>query len=156
MLQNIERYSRTQIVDVLKLFPNGILHANTAFGKTVAAIALIAERKVNTLIIVDRVSLLDQWCERLSVFLNIPKKEIGIIGGGKKKPTGISNRDLCEEHTTNELYDYLYINQIRNRQIVMDVRNCLDEKRYPIIFDVADILERAGKAICQAFTQRLS
>ena len=44
---------------------------------------------------------------RLSVFLNIPKKEIGIIGGGKKKPTGISNRDLCEEHTTNDLYDYL-------------------------------------------------
>lgn len=49
---------------------------------------IIAERQVNTLIIVDRVSLLEQWRERLSVFLNISKNEIGVIGGGKKKPTG--------------------------------------------------------------------
>jgi len=54
---------------------NGILHANTAFGKTVTALALIAERRVNTLIIVDRVQLMDQWKERISVFLNIPAKE---------------------------------------------------------------------------------
>lgn len=83
------REKQVKAVEELLAAPNGILHANTAFGKTVAAIALIAERRVNTLIIVDRVSLLDQWCERLSVFLNVPKKDIGIIGGGKKKPTGI-------------------------------------------------------------------
>lgn len=217
-------------VEELLNFDNGILHANTAFGKTVAAIALIAERRINTLIIVDRVSLLEQWCERLSVFLNIPKKEIGVIGGGKKKTTGnidlavsqslfrnntvselvkgygqiicdechhvsavgfeqilktspakykygltatlkrkdgkerivlmqlgpvrykdlskvsseldhkvyvkdtgISAENIKKEHTTNELYDYLYNNSIRNVQVVMDVRNCIDEKRYPII-----------------------
>lgn len=60
--------------------------------------------------------------------------------------TGISNHDLSEGHTTNELYDYLYINQIRNMQIVMDVRNCLDEKRYPIILterkEHIDLLEK--------------
>jgi superfamily II DNA or RNA helicase len=47
--------------------------------------------------------------------------------------TGISGRELSTECTINELYDYLYVNSIRNKQIVMDVRNCLDEKRYPII-----------------------
>ena len=49
----------------------GILSGTTAFGKTVVAIKLIAERKVNTLILVDKVSLLKQWQERLSDFLII-------------------------------------------------------------------------------------
>lgn len=224
------REKQVTAVEELLAVSNGILHANTAFGKTVAAIALIAERKVNTLIIVDRISLLEQWRERVSVFLNIPKNEIGVIGGGKKKPTGnidvavsqslyrdnkvsdlvkgygqiicdechhvsavgfeqimknspakykygltatlkrkdgkerivlmqlgpVRYKDLSKvtselghkvlvqetgismdaskaEYTTNEIYDYLYINPIRNTQILMDVRNCLDEKRYPII-----------------------
>lgn len=237
------REKQLKAVEELLAVSNGILHANTAFGKTVTAIALIAERKVNTLIIVDRVSLLNQWCERLSVFLNIPKQEIGVIGGGKKNPTGIidvavsqslyrdnkvselvkgygqiicdechhvsavgfeqimknspakykygltatlkrkdgkerivlmqlgpvrykdlskvsselmhkvlvqetgiSSDDLSNEHTTNELYDCLYINAIRNMQIVMDIRNCLDENRYPIVLterkEHIDLLEK--------------
>lgn len=82
------REKQMEAVEELLAVSNGILHANTAFGKTVTAIALIAERQVNTLIIVDRVSLFEQWRERLSVFLNISKNEIGVIGGGKKKPTG--------------------------------------------------------------------
>lgn len=68
---------------------NGTLAASTGFGKTVTAAALISERKKNTLIIVDRTQLLQQWVERLSVFLNLPPKEIGQIGGGKKKITGL-------------------------------------------------------------------
>lgn len=39
---------------------NGILSATTAFGKTVVGAALIAERKVNTLVLVNRQPLLDQ------------------------------------------------------------------------------------------------
>lgn len=68
--------------------PNGILSATTAFGKTVVALWLIAERKVNTLILVHRTQLLDQWVERISQFLGIPKKSIGRIGGGRKKRFG--------------------------------------------------------------------
>jgi superfamily II DNA or RNA helicase len=48
----------------------------------------MAERKVNTIILVHRKQLMDQWIERISQFLGIPKKEIGRIGGGKKKRTG--------------------------------------------------------------------
>jgi superfamily II DNA or RNA helicase len=47
----------------------GILSGTTAFGKTIVAIKLIAEKKVNTLILVDKVSLMSQWKERLSEFL---------------------------------------------------------------------------------------
>ena len=50
---------------------NGILNATTAFGKTVTAIGLIAERKVNTLILVHTKALLDQWKSRLEEFLQI-------------------------------------------------------------------------------------
>ena len=45
----------------------GILSATTAFGKTVVAAWLIAERAVNTLVLVHRRQLMDQWIERLSV-----------------------------------------------------------------------------------------
>ena len=65
----------------------GILHAPTAFGKTVTAIGMITKRKANTLILVHSRQLLDQWRERLKTFL--PDTDVGIIGGGKKKPTGI-------------------------------------------------------------------
>jgi superfamily II DNA or RNA helicase/very-short-patch-repair endonuclease len=66
----------------------GVLSATTAFGKTVVAAWLIAQRGVNTLILVHRRQLMDQWVERLSTFLGLPKKEIGRIGGGRKKATG--------------------------------------------------------------------
>lgn len=67
----------------------GILCAPTAFGKTVAAAALIARRGVNTLVLVHRTDLLRQWQERLQAFLSLGKGVVGTIGGGKAKPTGI-------------------------------------------------------------------
>ncbi len=66
----------------------GVLAATTAFGKTVVAAWMIAKRKVNTLILVHRQQLMDQWREKLSVFLNIPVKQIGLVGAGREKPTG--------------------------------------------------------------------
>jgi superfamily II DNA or RNA helicase/very-short-patch-repair endonuclease len=66
----------------------GVLAATTAFGKTVLAAWLIAQRGVNTLILVHRQQLLEQWVERLSQFLGIPPKAIGRWGGGRKKLTG--------------------------------------------------------------------
>ena len=66
----------------------GILCAPTAFGKTAVAAWLIAKRKVNTLVVVHRQQLLDQWQERLAMFLNLPAKSVGHIGGGKADRTG--------------------------------------------------------------------
>jgi superfamily II DNA or RNA helicase len=66
----------------------GILMASPGSGKTVMACALIAERKVSTLILVHRQILLDQWKERITTFLGIPAKEIGTLSGSKKKMTG--------------------------------------------------------------------
>lgn len=66
----------------------GVLCAPTAFGKTVTAASLIARRRVSTLVLVHRTELLRQWQERLTGFLECPKGSLGIIGGGKKKPSG--------------------------------------------------------------------
>jgi superfamily II DNA or RNA helicase/very-short-patch-repair endonuclease len=66
----------------------GVLAAGTAFGKTVLAAWLIAERGVNTLVLVNRQQLQTQWVARLSTFLDVPEKEIGRIGGGHRKITG--------------------------------------------------------------------
>jgi len=77
-----------QAVKILRQHDFGILSAATAFGKTVVAAKLIAVRKRSTLILVHRRQLLDQWREKLSLFLNIPENDIGQIGGGKKNLTG--------------------------------------------------------------------
>ena len=66
-----------------------LLSAPTAFGKTVVAAAMIAKRGVNTLILVHRQQLIDQWKERLNSFLDLAPKSIGQIGAGRKKPKGI-------------------------------------------------------------------
>lgn len=55
--------------DEMLKYENGILSATTAFGKTVVASYLIAERKVNTLILVHSSALLQQWRKSLSDFL---------------------------------------------------------------------------------------
>ncbi len=82
------RAQQQQAVDVLLQHETGVLSASTAFGKTVVAAYLIAQRKVNTLVVVHRRQLLDQWVKALSKFLGIAPKEIGQIGGGKRNPTG--------------------------------------------------------------------
>ena len=64
----------------------GILSAGTGFGKTVVASALIAERNVNTLILVQSHALLEQWKKAIKQFLDITP---GTIAAGKDKSTGI-------------------------------------------------------------------
>lgn len=66
----------------------GVLSATTGFGKTVIAAWLIAQRGVNTLVLVHRRQLLEQWVDRLSAFLGKSSQDIGRIGGGRSTPTG--------------------------------------------------------------------
>lgn len=81
------RKEQQQAADALLQQETGVLSASTAFGKTVVAAYLIARRKVNTLVVVHRRQLLDQWTKALSQFLGIAPDEIGQIGGGRRNPT---------------------------------------------------------------------
>ncbi len=86
--QGILRLDQQAAVDAMAEFDTGVLSATTAFGKTVIAAHLIALRGVNTLVLVHRQQLMEQWVERLASFLDIPREEIGRIGGGHKKAKG--------------------------------------------------------------------
>jgi len=97
------RGEQIEALKALSDFDTGILSATTAFGKTVVGAALIAEKKVNTLILVHRAQLMDQWKERLEQFLTIreelpPSKHkasrkkrelIGSYGAGRDTRAGI-------------------------------------------------------------------
>ena len=85
----------------------GVLAATTAFGKTIVAAWLIAQRGVNTLILVHRQQLLEQWIERLSSFLTLPGERIGRLGGGRKKLTGVLDVALMQSLVRKETVDDL-------------------------------------------------
>ena len=96
----------------------GVLSASTAFGKTVIGAWLIAQRKVNTLVIVHRRQLMDQWVESLQSFLGLGKKELGQIGGGKHNITGKVDvamiQSLINKGTVNDLvgnYGYIIVDE---------------------------------------------
>jgi hypothetical protein len=79
---------QTAAVAAIEPHDYGVLAATTAFGKTVVGARMIAARGANTLVLVHRRQLVDQWRERLQSFLSVKDGDIGTIGGGKRKPTG--------------------------------------------------------------------
>jgi superfamily II DNA or RNA helicase len=87
---------QTTAFEALAAHDFGVLAATTAFGKTVVAAALIARRQCNTLVLVHRRELLDQWVERLRSFLSIEPALIGMIAGGRRKPTGVIDVALIQ------------------------------------------------------------
>jgi superfamily II DNA or RNA helicase len=82
------RPDQESAVAALSPHDTGVLAATTAFGKTVVAIRMIAERGLNTLILLHRRQLMDQWVERLTTFSNLPREAIGVVGSGRRKPKG--------------------------------------------------------------------
>ena len=82
--------------DALLAHETGVLSAATGFGKTVIAASVIAARGTNTLVLVHRRQLMDQWIARLGAFLDLPASAIGRIGGGGRKPGGIVDVGLIQ------------------------------------------------------------
>ena len=103
----LRKDQQTALKEMLKT-EMGVLSAPTAFGKTVTAAALIARRKVSTLILVHRTDLMRQWEERLRTFLEGPDSEPGQLGGGKSKHTGKIDIAVLQSLTrTDELGSFL-------------------------------------------------
>lgn len=110
--QGKEREEQLAAINALLMHSNGVLNATTAFGKTVTAAAIIARKKVNTLILVHSKALLAQWHERLMEFLGIdyveppvPKKR-----GRHKKFSPIG----CLDSTDNSLHGIVDIALIQS------------------------------------------
>jgi superfamily II DNA or RNA helicase len=90
------RPDQIKAIEALRVHDLGVLAATTAFGKTVIAANLIAERGVNALVLVHRRQLMDQWIERLVAFLDCGRSAIGTIGGGKRRPTNFIDISLIQ------------------------------------------------------------
>jgi superfamily II DNA or RNA helicase len=88
---------------------NGIIVSPPESGKTIIALELIANLKLPTLILVNRNQLLSQWIERTEQFLDIPKIQIGVISGTKKKlgkqVTIATLQSLARYKNLSSLYD---------------------------------------------------
>lgn len=110
------RPDQTAAAQAMLAHDTGVLAATTAFGKTIIAAWLIAQRGVNTLVLVHRRQLLDQWVDRLSGFLNTPSSAIGRLSGGHHKRTG--------------LLDVALIQSLVRKGIVND---CVDEYGHVIV-----------------------
>ena len=105
---NLRNEQPVAVAELLK-YETGVLCGTTAFGKTVAAIKLIAERKVNTLILVNKVSLVNQWKDRITEFLHFNGSSdreknnshafIGQIGDGKQKRSGVIDIAIMQSLT---------------------------------------------------------
>ena len=90
------RPEQEKAVKALMAHETGVLAATTAFGKTIVGAHMIAARGVNTLVLVHRRQLMDQWVERLGAFLNVGRENIGTIGGGKRKAKGVIDVALIQ------------------------------------------------------------
>ncbi|NLY72062.1 MAG: DEAD/DEAH box helicase family protein [Tissierellia bacterium] len=92
------RQDQEKALEKLEKHDDGVLSATTGFGKTVIGAALIAKKKLPTLVLVHTRELALQWQERLEEFLDINEKvetrkrnksPIGQLGGGQDRITGI-------------------------------------------------------------------
>ena len=93
----------------------GTLSATTAFGKTVFAIGMIARRKVNTLILVHNKALLEQWKERLEMFLNIDETiEEPETKRGRKKESSVIGCLYAGKNTLHGIIDIALIQSCLN------------------------------------------
>jgi superfamily II DNA or RNA helicase len=88
VFEGVLRSDQETAIAALLPHDTGVLAATTAFGKTILAIRMMAERGRNTLVLVHRRQLMDQWIERLTAFSSMPRDAIGMIGGGRRKPKG--------------------------------------------------------------------
>ncbi|MBL0212162.1 MAG: DEAD/DEAH box helicase family protein [Holophagaceae bacterium] len=86
----------------LQPYDIGIFVAPPGTGKTVLGAYMAALRGLNTLVLVHRKPLLDQWRAQLQTFLGLGAKEVGQIGGGKHKPTGRIDVAMIQSLTGRE------------------------------------------------------
>lgn len=116
----------------------GVLHAPPGFGKTVTAAAVISKRGRSTLVIVHTTDLLRQWQSRLAEFLSVEKKDIGTLGGGRKRRlTG--KLDIAGVRSLAKLDDEALVGVLKHYgQIIVDECHHAGAASHTRVLEVAD------------------
>ena len=142
----------------LTKYDNGILNAATAFGKTVVGSAIIAQKKVNALIILESSALIEQWKDTFNKFLVIDeelptyetktgrikkrKSLVGTLQGSQDQLTGIVDiamaGSLCkkgEYHKLLEQYGLIIVDECHH-SASETIANILKEVKAKYIYGV--------------------
>jgi superfamily II DNA or RNA helicase len=79
------RDDQNEAIEQIEKKEFSICVAPPGFGKTLIGAKMIELRKSNTLVIVNKNMLLDQWIQRFVDYFKMDKKDIGYLGKGKNK-----------------------------------------------------------------------
>lgn len=105
----------------------GILAARTGFGKTVLSSALIAKKRVKTIILVHNSQLLEQWKLQLQEHLNFLEEEaVRYTPTGKKKVIGYIGDYSSRKKWVTRLVDVVMIQSLFKRDDLSDFLNNYD------------------------------
>lgn len=83
------RPEQVEAITSIKKSDYSICVAPPGFGKTLIGAKIFEQRACNTLIIVNKNMLLNQWCQRFVDYFSYNKKDIGYLGKGENKLNGI-------------------------------------------------------------------
>lgn len=106
--------SQIPAVEALVEKDNGILNAATAFGKTVVCCNVVAKRKVNTLILLQSSSLIEQWESALEKFLIIDEEppEYETPTGRKKRRKSVIGKLQGAHDSTTGIIDIAMVGSL--------------------------------------------
>lgn len=99
--------SQIPVVEAMLKHETGILHAATAFGKTVVCCNMIARKKVNTLILLQSSALIEQWENAIENFLTIEEEppEYETPTGRKRRRKSVVGRLQGAHDSTTGIVD---------------------------------------------------
>ncbi|SJZ61489.1 Superfamily II DNA or RNA helicase [Pilibacter termitis] len=131
-----------------------VLSARTAFGKTVVGANYIAKRKVSTLVLVEKQTLVEQWHESLSRFLAIqsePFKEWTKTGRVKKK--GKIGKITGSSVQQTKLVDVVTIQKL-SKMSAEDLTSFLEDYGLVIVDEVHHVAASSFERVMKNVTSR--
>ncbi len=150
------RESQIPAVEAMLENDTGILHAATAFGKTVVCCDMIARRGVSTLILVDKAELMNQWLKSLDEFLDIdeelPEYQTK-TGRTRKRKTLIGNLQGAHDTLTG-IVDVAMIRSLKKKNGFHPMLKeysfvCFDECHHAASESAIEILQEiTAKYVC--------
>lgn len=94
--------SQEPAVQAVLKYGFGVLVAPLGAGKTVMGCAVVAQRNVPTLILAHRKPILEQWRAQLMSLLNLSSSQIGQVGGGRHRQSGLVDLGMIQSLTRRD------------------------------------------------------